>query len=137
MRVNILYVTVLTAAVALSATGCESDTSSSLGTGSVGIVPGNATVTDLSISAGALNPNFSAATRAYTAAAPFSTTSTTVSATAPNGFNITVNGAAVANGSTSAPISLAVGDNTIVVVVSNANGSATGTYTITVTRAAF
>ena len=132
-----LHVTVLAAAATLAATGCESDTSTSLGGGEVGIVPSGATLSALSISAAPLNPSFSAATTSYTAAVINAITNTTVTAGAASGFTITVNGVAVASGVESSPIPLGVGNNTILVVTSNASGSATRTYTIVVTRAAF
>src|SRR6185437_5806856 len=51
------------------------------------------------------------------------------------GASITVNGTAVASGAASDPISLTVGNNTVSIVVTAADGVGTQTYTIAVTRA--
>jgi hypothetical protein len=90
----------------------------------------------LVVSAGALSPAFSPSTVGYIDSVPFGVASVTIAPTLADGSaSVTVNGAAVASGSASAPISLSVGNNDIDVVVTGVGG-ATKTYTINVVRAA-
>ncbi|RYF56366.1 MAG: cadherin-like beta sandwich domain-containing protein, partial [Comamonadaceae bacterium] len=98
---------------------------------------GNADLSALSASAGALVPSFAAGTTSYTIAVPNATASTTITPTVDiPGVTVTVNGVSVASGSASGPIALNVGGNTITIVVTALNGTTTKTYTVTVTRAA-
>lgn len=86
----------------------------------------DATLSSMSLSAGSLSPAFSASTFAYTANVSNATNVLTVTATP------TDSGAVAADGS----YALAVGPNTIEVLVTAADGTTTQPYTITVTRAA-
>jgi len=97
----------------------------------------DATLAKLGPGIGGLTPAFSATTTSYTIStgnANASTTLTPVSSDA--NATIKVNGTTVASGTTTAPIVLAVGPNTITTVVTAQNGTTTKTYTLTVTRAA-
>ena len=77
----------------------------------------NADLSDLTISAGTLDPAFESGVTSY-AVALTDTASVTVRPTAADeGATITVNSMAVASGSASAPIDLAPGDNTITIQV--------------------
>jgi fibronectin type 3 domain-containing protein len=96
----------------------------------------NATLTNLVISAGTLNPAFANNVFAYSAGVSNSTTSLTVTPTAADaGATIRVNGTSVGSGTATAPISLSVGGNTITTVVVSASLSVTNTYTLMVMRA--
>ena len=97
----------------------------------------NANLSNLSLSAGPLNPAFDPDTTSYTASVSNSVTSTTVTPTVqePNA-TVKVNGASVPSGSASGPISLNVGPNPITTVVTAQDGTTMKTYTVTVTRAA-
>jgi hypothetical protein len=95
----------------------------------------NANLSNLVLSAGAIQPAFDSNTVSYTLTVPTSTTTTTVTPTAADGSaTITVNGQPVASGAASAPISLSVGDNTITTVVTAQDGVTMKTYTVTVHR---
>lgn len=95
-----------------------------------------ATLSDLSLSTGTLDPTFASATTDYTAAVGNSVTTITVTPTATDAnTTITVNSESVASGSASDAISLDVGGNIITIVVT-AQDETTETYTVTVTRAA-
>ena len=79
---------------------------------------------------------FDSATTSYTVDVAHDVSSVTVTPTANDAAaTITVNGATVASGSESAPITLETGENPIEVVVTAEDGT-TRTYTVTVTRAA-
>jgi Cadherin-like beta sandwich domain/Fibronectin type III domain len=96
----------------------------------------NANLSSLVASAGTLTPAFAAATTAYTVSVPNATTSITLTPTLSDATaTVRINGAVVASGSASAPVSLNVGANTIAAVVTAQNGT-TRTYTLTVTRGA-
>jgi hypothetical protein len=103
-------------------------------------IPNNvAILSSLVVNAGsntvALNPAFQGANTSYNATVDNQVSSVTITpATAFPGSTITVNGNSVASGSNSAPVSLAVGNNTITVVVTSANGQVTQTYTVVITR---
>ncbi|MNU31256.1 Serine-aspartate repeat-containing protein F precursor [compost metagenome] len=98
---------------------------------------GNANLSALSATAGALVPGFAAATTAYTIAVPNATASTTITPTVDTpGTTVTVNGVTVASGAASGAIALNVGANTITTIVTALDGSTTKTYTTTITRAA-
>jgi len=94
-----------------------------------------ATLGSLQISTGTLSPNFASTITGYTAAVANSVTSIAVTPSPDNpNAAITVNGAAVAGGASSGDIHLAVGANTITIVVTAQDGVTTATYTVTVTR---
>ncbi|OOQ57997.1 cadherin-like beta sandwich domain-containing protein [Mucilaginibacter pedocola] len=95
----------------------------------------NANLASLSLSSGTLSPAFAAATISYTASVSHATTGINVTAAVaePNA-TIQINGAAVASGSPSANIPLAVGANAVTTLVTAQDGT-TKTYTVTVTRA--
>ena len=95
----------------------------------------NANLSGLSISPGALTPDFTAAGTAYTAAVANDAGALTVTPTAADGnATIAVNDAAVTSGSASGTIALKVGSNDLDIVVTAENGTKK-TYTITVNRA--
>ncbi|MBS1522345.1 MAG: cadherin-like beta sandwich domain-containing protein, partial [Bacteroidetes bacterium] len=95
------------------------------------------TLSNLTISPGSLNETFVSTTTSYTANVTYSTLNITVTPTTtdPNA-SVTVNGTTVPSGNPSGNISLSVGTNTITVIGTSQDLSATDTYTITVTRAA-
>ena len=96
----------------------------------------NADLANLTLSATALSPSFTAATTSYTAGVSNATTSMTVTPTrAQANATIKVNGAAVVSGSPSAAIPLAIGVTPITILVTAQDGT-TKTYTVNVTRAA-
>lgn len=98
----------------------------------------DATLTALALSAGTLNPTFSAASTAYVVNVgnAVATMAVTPTATASaSGAVVQVNGVVVASGSASAAVALVVGANQITVLVTAAEGNTT-TYTLTVNRAA-
>ncbi len=95
-----------------------------------------ATLSNLAISAGTLSPAFATATTGYTAAVDNTVIATTATPTVTDATaTVTVNGLAVSSGTASQSIPLAVGPNTITVVVTAQDGSTTKTYTVTITRA--
>ena len=97
----------------------------------------DASLSSLTLSAGALDPAFQSDQYDYTATVDAADDSITVMPTASNpDASITVNGTTVVSGTASAPIALAEGDNEISIVVTAADGSTTRTYTVTVTRPA-
>ncbi|WP_168801042.1 cadherin-like beta sandwich domain-containing protein [Peteryoungia ipomoeae] len=96
-----------------------------------------ATLSNLTLSAGTLTPAFASGTTSYTASVGNAVTSLTVTPTVTDATaTITVNSVAVASGNASDAINLDVGSNVITVVVTAQDGVTTGTYTVTVTRAA-
>ncbi|PWK13487.1 cadherin-like beta sandwich domain-containing protein [Tumebacillus permanentifrigoris] len=97
----------------------------------------NADLNNLALSQGTLSPDFASGTLTYTASVGNAVTDLTVTPTvADSTATIEVNGVPVTSGNASAPISLTVGENTIIVVVTAQDGSTEQTYTLTVTRAA-
>ncbi len=89
----------------------------------------------LSVSAGALSPNFSSAETSYVVSVPNATTSTTVKATLVDTTStLTVNGFPLASKAVSGAIHLAIGKNLITLEVT-AQGGGKKTYGIQVTRA--
>ncbi|MBB3058875.1 cadherin-like beta sandwich domain-containing protein [Mucilaginibacter gotjawali] len=101
------------------------------------MLPANANLSGLAISAGALTPAFATATTSYTLSVANAVTSTTVTPKASDALaTITVNGVAVNSGTASGAIALNVGTNVITTIVTAQNGTTTKTYTVTVTRAA-
>jgi len=105
------------------------------------LAAGNANLSNLVSSGGALVPAFASATTAYTQSVGYSTTSITVTPTFGDDYataTLSLNGGAataIANGTTSAPLALNIGDNTVAVTVTGQDGTTTKTYTLTVTRA--
>jgi trimeric autotransporter adhesin len=98
----------------------------------------DATLGNLTISAGSLMPSFASATLAYTDAVSNATSSVTVTpTTADANATVTVNGTTVANGAASGAIALGLpGSSTpIMIVVTAQDTTTTQTYTITVNRA--
>jgi len=96
----------------------------------------NDNLSSLKMSKGTFSPVFAGGTTSYTDAVANIVTSVTVTPTASDpGATIQVNGAMVPSGTASGAINLAVGPNTVNVVVKASDGATTKTYTITVTRA--
>lgn len=97
--------------------------------------PVSAALSSLALSSGALVPAFASSTLTYTQQVDNLTDSITVTPTAADSTaTIAVNGVRVTSGQASGPIHLAVGSNTISVVVTPIYG-ASMTYTLTVNRA--
>lgn len=97
----------------------------------------NADLTALSISEGTLSPVFDNAETDYTAEVPYLTTSLSVTGVLEDTTAILrVNNVDTASGVASAPVTLAVGDNDIVVAATAEDGVTVTSRTITVTRAA-
>jgi len=97
---------------------------------------GNADLSGLSLSSGALNPIFTPETTTYTSSVPNGVSSLTVTASVDDrNATLTVNGISTLSGESSSGISLNVGSNLITIVVTAQNGT-TKTYIVTVTREA-
>jgi len=97
----------------------------------------NALLSAFKISKGTLAPVFASTTTSYTASVVNGVTSMTVTPTVEDTTaTIKVNGTAVASGSASGAITLAVGSNTITTAVTAQDGVTTKTYSLVVTRAA-
>lgn len=95
----------------------------------------NATLSSLTISDGALSPTFNSQVLTYSATVEYLTNSLTVlPVAASSNATLTVDGTAVISGDNSDPILLAVGINTINVLVTAQDGVTTKNYAITVTR---
>jgi len=96
----------------------------------------NANLSSLAISNGNLNPVFAPGTTGYKTSVANDISSVTVTPiiSDPNA-TVTVEGAALSSGVTSAPIQLKVGTNTITTVVTAQDGKTMRSYTVTVTRA--
>jgi len=98
----------------------------------------DANLSQMQPSAGTMSPVFTPVITAYTDAVNNSNASITITPMVQHPLaTLTVNGAALASGTTSAAIPLAVGPNTITTVVTAPDGITTKTYTLTVNRAAF
>jgi YVTN family beta-propeller protein len=96
----------------------------------------NADLTSLAISSGTLSPTFATAITSYTVSVSNAISFITLTPTASDiTSTITVNGQTVSSGSSSSAINLAVGNNTISIVLTAADGTTTKTYSINVTRA--
>ena len=97
----------------------------------------NASLSNLTISAGALTPAFASNTLAYADSVTNATASVTVTPTAADaGATIKVNTVTVASGAASGAIALVVGNgNTITVDVTAADNTTVQTYVVTVNRA--
>jgi uncharacterized repeat protein (TIGR02543 family) len=101
----------------------------------------DANLTSLSISSGTLAPVFASTTTSYTATVAHTVSSITATPTAVKSnatYRTNVNSAglssAINSGTTSGSLALNYGSNTILIVVTDVNGSTTKTYTLTVTR---
>lgn len=95
----------------------------------------NTDLRTLTINNGTLNPVFNSSTTNYSVSVDNNVTSTKVTPTVADSKSIVkVNGVVVTSGSPSQDISLSVGPNTILILVTAESG-ATKTYTIVVTRA--
>ena len=92
-------------------------------------------LSNLILSNGTLSPSFASATTTYTSAVTNSVSTITVTPTLNQAdATLTVDGSAVSSGVSSSPISLALGANTITIVVTAQDGTSSRTYTLTVTR---
>jgi len=100
--------------------------------------PKNDNLASLKLSRGAISPVFTESNTNYTAGVVNGVSSLTLTPTAadPNATLLLNNTTAIASGTATAPIALALGPNTITVQVTAADGITTQTYTVTVTRAA-
>ncbi|MBX7210334.1 MAG: cadherin-like beta sandwich domain-containing protein [Verrucomicrobiaceae bacterium] len=99
-------------------------------TGSFTTPSTNADLSSLSLSSGTLSPVFASGTTSYTAGVPNPVSSITVTPVkADANATVTVNG-----GSPFTPVSLALGTNTITILVTAQDGTTTKTYTVVVTR---
>ena len=95
---------------------------------------GNNNLSSLAVSAGALVPAFDAANLNYDVAVPNTTADSTVTATVEDSTAaLTINGSPAVSGMPSPSIPLAVGPNSIPIVVTAENGTLK-TYTVTITR---
>ena len=93
----------------------------------------DASLSNLSMSAGTLSPTFAAGTTSYTT----TVTATTITATPTindDNATVSVNGVPVTSGVASANIPLVIGNTIMTVVVTAQDGSTTQTYTITVSQ---
>jgi phosphodiesterase/alkaline phosphatase D-like protein len=96
----------------------------------------DATLSSLTAGSASLSPAFSPLTGTYTASVANAVVNLRITPTAASaGATVTVNGAAVASGTASEPITLNVGPNLITTVVTAENATSTRSYTITVNRA--
>ena len=104
-------------------------------TANITVLSSNANLSNLVLSSGPLSPVFATATTSYTANVASAVASVTLTPTTSDPTaTVTVNGTTVTSGTASGGLALAVGSNSIPVVVTAQNG-ATQTYTVTVTRA--
>ena len=98
------------------------------------VLSGNNNLSALAVSAGAFVPAFAATTTSYGLTVPNSTADTTVTATvADSTATLTINGSPATSGVAAPSIALAVGQNSITIVVTAGNG-ARNSYTVTITR---
>ncbi len=96
----------------------------------------NANLGNMTLSSGLLDPAFNSSTTSYTAAVANAVSTITVTPTAESAYaGIRVNGITVTSGATSIPFTLAVGPNSLNVVVIAQDGTTTKSYSIVVTRA--
>ncbi|WP_405079938.1 cadherin-like beta sandwich domain-containing protein [Paenibacillus chitinolyticus] len=96
----------------------------------------NANLSNLTLSAGTLNPGFASGTTDYNASVPNGVANINVTPTVADGTaTVKVNGSSVASGNPSS-VPLNVGSNTIAVLVTAQDGTTQLTYTVSVTRAA-
>jgi|GEM_PF-641641 len=100
------------------------------------VASSNSNLSGLVLNAGTLAPAFTSATTGYTTSVSNVTTSLTVTPTvAQANATVKVNGTTVVSGMASSALPLAVGDNSITILVTAQDGTTTKTYTVTVTRA--
>ena len=98
------------------------------------VLSGNNNLSALAVSAGAFVPAFAATTTSDGLTVPNSTADTTVTATvADSTATLTINGSPATSGVAAPSIALAVGQNSITIVVTAGNG-ARNSYTVTITR---
>jgi hypothetical protein len=98
---------------------------------------GDATLSALAVSSGSLVPALSSSTFDYSVNVINATTSFTLTPTVnQSNATITVNGTANTSGDVSSAVTLAVGNNTITIIVTVQDGTTTKTYNLTVIRAA-
>jgi len=117
---------VLMASAMLHVCGCGDDEATP---------PPSAELADLTISAGTLSPAFTSGETFYTVDVARSVATLTVTPTAlDSGATVTVNGDVVASGTPSASIDLAMGTNTITLVVTATDGVTLEGYTLLVSR---
>lgn len=91
---------------------------------------------ELKLSYGAISPVLTNGQYNYEAAVPYSIPSVSVIASAEQGSKITVNGKTIPNGGSSSSIGLAIGSNTINIVVTSPDMSKTSTYRLLIKREA-
>ena len=99
---------------------------------------GNATLSNLSLSAGSLNPSFSPGESMYSVEVGADITEISVTPTAEDpAATITVNDVQIASGTTSAPVNLVFGDNddVLIVAIEAPDGTQSYYYYISVFRA--
>jgi gliding motility-associated-like protein len=94
----------------------------------------DAYLTNLTLSTGTLAPAFESGIRSYTASVGSTISTITLTPAFNPGETVTVNGAAVASGSASAPVTLNVGSNIINTIVTATDGVTTQTYSVTIFR---
>jgi subtilisin family serine protease len=95
----------------------------------------DASLASLSLNGQSLNPAFSPSITSYGVALPHNVSTLRVTPTANNeNATIDVNGVALSSGSTSAPLAMEVGSNTVEILFTAESG-AIRTYTLTVARA--
>jgi len=87
-------------------------------------------LTSLEISDYTLSPEFDPAVTEYSVAVPSSTSAITVDITFDDTALITINGEALASGTTDKLIPLLMGENIIIIVVTTEDSEASRTYTV-------
>ena len=93
------------------------------------------TLSNLTVSSGALSPGFNSGTNNYTATVAGTVASVTLTPTATDASaTITINGSVVASGSASAAIPLVLGYNTITASTRSGDGTSSSSYTLTILR---
>jgi alpha-tubulin suppressor-like RCC1 family protein len=101
------------------------------------LIGGTLDLSGIVLSSGTLSPAFARDTIAYTASVINATNTLTITpSVAQANAVVKVNGSAVTSGTASGVIDLAVGPNTVTIVVSEEDVDPTKTYTLTVTRTA-
>jgi len=95
----------------------------------------NAQLAGLELGAGTLLPGFAKNTTSYITTVPFATSDMTVTPTTEHpGASVKINGIPVSGGAASVETPLAVGYNTLTILVTAEDDITTKTYTVTVTR---
>ncbi|WP_198299767.1 cadherin-like beta sandwich domain-containing protein [Tumebacillus avium] len=103
----------------------------------IGLPSTDATLSNLTVDAGTLTPDFASNVDTYTVAVPYSVSTLNVTPTFNHGgATMTVNGTLQVSGN-AVPVALTVGPNTITILVTAQDGVTTQEYTIAVTRAAY